>query len=232
MFLTKTSTPSTVIRFTFGAFALSLLTLGCDPASEPVGDEELLAEEAEAEDDDVDALTDEAEPPPAGAADGPAPVSSRDPGFDLVAQPDVAAYEWGTWFSEEDPGSTCRSGSLVTGVECSGWYCDSMRLECHPGSVTNGQRTWSPWFSEEGNNWWICDGTGFISGMTCSGGYCDNISVECTITNSTPGIHTCIWSPYYSDTTPQFLAPGGYAVKGVQCAGLNCASKRYYYCPV
>lgn len=243
------TTPSTAIvtRFTFGAFALSLFALGCDPQGEPVSDDELFAAEDEDEAaEDVDALAatpadedelepaadDEVDAPPAGGSDAPAPVSHRDPGFDLVAETGGMAYEWGQWFSEEDPASTCRTNSLLTGVQCTGWYCDAMQLECHPGVGTLGQSSWSTWFSEEGTSWRICDGNRFVSGMTCSGGWCDNLSLECTETSANPAAHTCIWSGYFSDTDPAFLAPGGYAVKGVQCSGANCTSMRYYYCPI
>jgi hypothetical protein len=242
---TKTSKHETITRISFGAFAFALVTLGCDPADEPVSGDELLIED----DEDIDALAanpadedelddeeelDEADAAPeATITDGPLPaLESRAPDFDLTAVPDVVRYAWtGVWFSEETPPSTCPSANLVTGVACWGGWCNDMQLECH-GQYALGGTSWTSWFSEEGTNYKICDGNGYVSGMACQGFWCDSLSLQCSATNTTPAAHTCAWSGWFSEEDTPFLAPGGTAIKGVQCNGGYCDQLRYYYCPI
>ncbi|MCH9688604.1 MAG: hypothetical protein K0V04_44645 [Deltaproteobacteria bacterium] len=66
----------------------------------------------------------------------------------------------------------------------------------------------------------------------CKGSFCNYLSVECTTTNNNPAPHTCTWSGWFSEEDPDFLAPSGQAIKGVQCSGSNCDDKRYWYCPI
>lgn len=78
-----------ITRIGFGAFAFALVTLGCDPADEPMSDEELLAEDDEdvdalaanpADDEELDEAEGEAE---ATIIDGPLPAPS---GTSMVCQ--------------------------------------------------------------------------------------------------------------------------------------------------
>ena len=82
------------------------------------------------------------------------------------------------WFSEEYPSrQICPAGYVVTGIKCSGEYCDNMQLKCSaiPGMVLSGLVHDTPFFSEEGTNFYKNDGQAIV-GMSCSGRYCDNIS--------------------------------------------------------
>jgi hypothetical protein len=119
------------------------------------------------------------------------------------AFPDTENRYWTGYFSEEhDQYSTWYSGGwypwdnenyevcygwdttpgLVTGIDCSGSYCDNIRLECtqivqlvygvpYWLGVTNC--SWSGWYSEEQGSvdfgW-----NRFITGVECQGSYCDN----------------------------------------------------------
>lgn len=246
---TKISTRHAVTRITFGAFALSLFTLGCDPASEPVSDEELLAEEAEeAEDEDVDALAatpvdeDEPEAEPAERDEDatmatltevfPAVKNRFEAGFDLTAATDVVGYAWTNfWFSEETPPGLCPPGQVNTGVLCAGGWCNDMMLECHPTQYV-GAGSWTSWFSEEGTSYRMCDGNRYVTGMACSGWWCDSLALQCSTTSYTPAPHECTWSGWFSEEDPPFYAPVGTAIKGVQCAGGYCDSLRYWYCAI
>jgi len=242
MSLTKTPQSTMITRITFGAFALSLFTLGCDPASEPVSDDELLAAEDD-EDEDVDALAaTPADDAPVDEAEEAGldsllttedePESRFDLDFGLTAAADVVSYAWtGVWFSEEPPASLCPPGQVNTGVACAGGYCDSMQLECHP-TQTVGAGTWTSWFSDEGYNYRICDGNKYVTGMQCSGWWCDNLALYCSSTGYTPGAHQCTWSGWHSEEDPPFYAPVGTAIKGVQCSGYYCDSLRYQYCTI
>lgn len=239
----KTPAHHAITRITFGAFALSLFTLGCDPQDEPMSDAELLAEEVE-DDEDVDALAatpaaeDEVDIEEA-ELDETIPVeelpvleSRYDLDFDLTAATDAVGYAWtGFWFSEETPASLCPPGQVNTGVACAGGYCDSMQLECHP-TQSVGAGTWTSWFSEEGTNYRMCEGNKYVTGMQCSGWWCDNLALYCSATSYTPGAHQCTWSGWHSEEDPPFYAPAGTAIKGVQCSGWYCDSLRYQYCTI
>lgn len=222
-----------VTRFAFGAFALSLFTLGCDPQDEPLSDEELLAEEAEDE-EDIDALAatpadedelDEVEP-------SEEPVSDDALDFDLTAAIDPMVKAWtGVWFSEETAVGQCPVNQLVTGVDCSGSYCDNKMLQCHPSPTTLGSGSWTSWFSDGNtNNFRVCGGTSYVTAMQCDGNYCDNLKLFCSPTGLTPA--NCVWSGYFSEEDPAFSAPAGTAIKGVQCNGSYCDNLRYQYCTV
>ena len=86
---------------------------------------------------------------------------------------------WGPNFSEEGSGSAdeghCVGGDAwVTGVNCSGSYCDNLSLRCSQiiGSST-GTCWWSAWYSEEQGSFFGNGGT-YLKGMECDGSYCDN----------------------------------------------------------
>ncbi len=94
---------------------------------------------------------------------------------------------WTGWFSEEDSAqANCPTNSFVVRAQCSGRYCDNLRLHCVPFAtnsdyafVSNAPPKESKWFSEEGGGSGSC-GSGYaVVGMRCSGRYCDNISLKC-----------------------------------------------------
>lgn len=113
---------------------------------------------------------------------------------------DTSTDYWTGWFSEEtDDYVTFRSGwynsdvrnqevchwgtstpGLMSGIDCSGSYCDSISLECTVPKRPNGTLptfsncAWSSsWFSEEQGA--VAFGSqSFIAGAKCSGSYCDN----------------------------------------------------------
>jgi hypothetical protein len=57
--------------------------------------------------------------------------------------------------SEENQPLNCPNRHLVTGLQCTGSYCDNIRLECSGilnssiGSFNTGFREWKPYISEE-----------------------------------------------------------------------------------
>jgi hypothetical protein len=52
--------------------------------------------------------------------------------------------------SDETPPEVCSSGWFVTGIRCTGSYCDNIEITCThlPAAATDGYR-WTPWVSEE-----------------------------------------------------------------------------------
>ncbi len=77
------------------------------------------------------------------------------------------------------------NGNPVTGMHCSGRYCDNIRLEYTVGAaVSTAQCQMAPYISEEKKrgigNIFVCPGEDrFVAGMACQGNYCDNVSLFC-----------------------------------------------------
>lgn len=92
-----------------------------------------------------------------------------------------AKHRWSRWFSEESPNSESSKSDFVSGVGCSGRYCDNIRLRLFRSSVLENSESchWSERFSEERPNQMMCNAGEFVAGLRCTGGYCDNISLYC-----------------------------------------------------
>jgi hypothetical protein len=114
---------------------------------------------------------------------------------------DPSTDYWTRYFSEEDSGigtgysvgwypwdgdnfKVCEptwTAGIMSGVKCSGRYCDSISIECTVPLKSNGTRAyltncgWTGWYSEEQGS--VTFGYNrFITGVQCSGSYCDNKS--------------------------------------------------------
>jgi hypothetical protein len=84
--------------------------------------------------------------------------------------------------SEETPPAVCNSGWFVSGIRCTGSYCDKIEITCTklPGSSVGADHRWTPWVSEESlSPGWCGPGPNLIAGMACGGRYCDNVSLYC-----------------------------------------------------
>ena len=74
---------------------------------------------------------------------------------------------WTPYTSEEYPPIRCHQGGLMSGVSCTGRYCDNLAL-LEPVPLRGiAQQVYCPY-------------GGFITGLACQGHYCDNIAVECS----------------------------------------------------
>lgn len=85
---------------------------------------------------------------------------------------------WTSYFSEEGSGAAderhCPWGSFVTGIACSGGWCDNLSLLCTEAvGRGTGNCQWSPWYSEEHGPFQASSGR-YIAGVECNGGWCDN----------------------------------------------------------
>lgn len=98
---------------------------------------------------------------------------------------------YGTWFSygwypyDDENYEVCHNlqsnPGVVTGIGCTGRYCDNISIECrqpeiydtHYRKVVPSNCAWSQWISEEQGavdfGW-----NRYITGVECSGSYCDN----------------------------------------------------------
>ncbi|MEX1362716.1 MAG: hypothetical protein AB1Z98_06290 [Nannocystaceae bacterium] len=213
-------TPSIALLLT----AVALSSLACD-AEDPseLGPDLLVEEDTDAQEIDEMLLVEPAEQSTYLGA------SERTPaGIGLTADIDPQGFVFKPFISEEDPATTCDTGQVMTGFQCSGGNCDSLRIECHGYGGTLGTSTWSTWFSEEGTSWRFCPSTAYVTGMTCQGSQCDDISIECTTSNLAR--NNCQWSGWFSEEDPAFLANVGDAIAGVQCRGSRCDDKRFFVC--
>lgn len=136
-------------------------------------------------------------------------------------EPDGCTNET-AWISEESASSsvTCDSGLSAYGIECSGDYCDHVRLYCSsegfPTLATSGS-SWTAYASEEGGSV-SCPANAVVTGIRCSGDYCDNISLECTPVSSTGGGATYTGTRV-SDETTEETATDGYRLYGMGITG-------------
>lgn len=85
---------------------------------------------------------------------------------------------WTNYFSEEYKGMTyCPRGYWITGLACSGRYCDNVSIQCT--RILNSYPTLvssffgGPVSEEQGYNYF---GTKYPIGAYCTGSYCDNLT--------------------------------------------------------
>jgi hypothetical protein len=175
----------------------------------------------------------------------------------------VAAVSWTPYVSEESggPWAECAYQDLaVSGIQCSGGYCDNVRVRCEtlPFDVLMMNYNTSGWFSEENSGystttsegWYRYDNSyshvcnysgaaGIMTGIHCSGSSCDNVELECAtpmrLVNGSwqpAQLVDCIWSSYHSEEQPAYASPEGSNrfITGVSCHGSYCDNKSYYVC--
>jgi hypothetical protein len=90
-------------------------------------------------------------------------------------------FWWSPWFSEEGEGQFLSSAGFVSGIACSGAYCDNLRLNYFSSSLVrnNGQCRFTRPFSGEGSASGNCGDNEFVAGCRCSGPYCGNLELWC-----------------------------------------------------
>ncbi|MEM7158774.1 MAG: hypothetical protein AAF799_38385 [Myxococcota bacterium] len=206
---------------------LAAVGLACDPAQGP-GPE--------------DGLADETDPEPE-ASTGEGLFDDADRPDEIAARPDPSAWAFLPWHSEENGGgSECPEGQVVTGFDCSGSYCDNVRIECHDfGTTVDDDGTWSLRFEREHSpgpgapgsvkRGHVCPSGEKMTGVDCFGNFCDDLSIECT---PAPGLNTnrCAWQGPYSEEQSPYYAPFNAAIQGVWCNGTHCDNKWYLECEV
>lgn len=150
--------------------------------------------------------------------------------------------------SEETPPATCGN-RLVTGITCSGRYCDNLQPICGSARHEIFDIRWSAFVSEEGDALarcnvpnpfergdWPAGEPAFITGFSCKGSYCDNIALECVaLRDAFPeslGGASCQWTAWVSEETPTLRFPPGFAAIDMACRGKYCDDKRFFVCPV
>jgi hypothetical protein len=106
----------------------------------------------------------------------------RVPAFTAIAP---STSTWTDYFSEEGTNYRfCWNGvelGVITGMQCTGSYCDNHRLQCSQlvftsGRVNDSTCFWSEEISEEFGRAIAQPPAGFYAtGMMCTGRFCDNL---------------------------------------------------------
>lgn len=143
----------------------------------------------------------------------------------------LLADDWTASTSEEEGDASpavCSSG-LVSGLRCSGRYCDNIALKCN-NSLSPGHRAWSSYISDEGSTEVVCPDGRFVDGVRCTGRFCDNVSVRCA---EAPDLqpNSCYWAPSLSEENSGTIDFGsGTYLKGLRCSGRYCDNVQPYIC--
>ena len=90
--------------------------------------------------------------------------------------------KWSNSISEEHTSNKyiAEQGYLITGINCSGEYCDNIKFRIGKNqaidiSVDRSEEFWTEWISEEkGRNEYLAPDGYFIIGYECKGSFCDN----------------------------------------------------------
>jgi hypothetical protein len=150
--------------------------------------------------------------------------------------------------SEETPPTSCGN-KLVTGIKCTGKYCDNIAPICGSSVHEIYDIRWSGFVSEEGSAVASCnvsnpyergdwpDGEpAFITGFSCKGKYCDNVALECVaLRDAFPaslGGKSCMWTGWVSEETPTLRFKKNFAAIRMSCKGKYCDNKRFLICPI
>ena len=143
--------------------------------------------------------------------------------------------------SEETPPAVCRSGSFVSGIRCTGRYCDNIAITCTqlPGATVGADHRWTPWVSEESTSpAWCGPGPNLIAGLACGGRYCDNISLYCVplVNLRTSRCQSTRWVSEESGGSLSFIE--GYATGAkvfatqLSCSGGFCDKLSFLTCQI
>jgi len=127
-------------------------------------------------------------------------------------------------FSEENGGvGICAPDYVVTGILCSGDFCDDKQLMCCkiPGLTLEGPLIDTPYFSEHQPNYYMSDAHAVV-GMQCRGSNCDDISLILRSAVGTGGE----WTETFSDPVNGECGSG--YVAGVACYGSWCDDLSLY----
>jgi hypothetical protein len=138
---------------------------------------------------------------------------------------------WTTWTTDGAAPIETGGAFLVRGLRCSGRYCDDIGLLAAESGYRQTSSWWTDAFSEEGQNYRVCDGNAFVTGLRCSGRYCDDVSLRCSQLDNGGVREDCYWTATLSEEDGgRFVAPESTYVAGVSCNGRYCDNLNLYVC--
>lgn len=153
----------------------------------------------------------------------------------LVSHPG-AAEDFGP-ISEETGPATCQPGTYISGIRCTGRYCDNISITCIP--LRGGSRvhygSWTNWVSEEQGRI-ECPPNHLVAGLKCGGRYCDNVSLYC-VRAPRMRIYNCRDTSFVSEEQGGTLwfTEGDDAPKfatSMRCSGDYCDNISFNVCEV
>ncbi len=165
----------------------------------------------------------------------------------LMITNSAIADSWTSSFSEEGRGQeTCSSQTALSGIQCTGHYCDNMSLRCgYVGNVASTSSWWENYISEEytggsdtvdgivvrvNGNMQRCQTKGYIAGIACGGSFCDHISLYCReFSNKRP--QNCEWTRWISEEYGgRLVFPHNKYAVAIKCYGSFCDHKKFLVC--
>jgi hypothetical protein len=138
--------------------------------------------------------------------------------------------------SEETPPATCNPGSFISGIRCTGSYCDNIKISCAVfRGAALGRASWMPWVSEE-QGLRECPQNHLIAGLACQGSYCDNVSLYCVEVTNMQAVN-CSNTREVSEEQGGELSffsdvPQGVFARAMKCSGRYCDNKSFNVCEV
>lgn len=150
-----------------------------------------------------------------------------------------APHRWSSkWISEEalsdsESGWSIAQGdpnSFITGIRCSGSYCDNVQVDLDASDLPVGGACAEPeWVSEESgaewegtNGWRSCPQGQFLRALRCRGDYCDDMQLMCCNPADHPAPPQQVVSQYVG--AGGYTCPTGFAMAGARCAGSYCGA--------
>ena len=135
---------------------------------------------------------------------------------------------WTQRVSEEGGGEmSCPKGMAISGIWCSGGYCDNKNLQCSPFSPGMQAQALTKRISEEQPDSSFrtdtLDKPSVLTGIKCTGSYCDNITGK--VGHSTRRevvVKTTGWNSWTSEEQRYAGCPVGEFVTGMRCKGSYC----------
>lgn len=142
--------------------------------------------------------------------------------------------------SEETPPAVCWAGWFVSGIRCSGRYCDNIEITCTkiPGATVGSDNRWTPWTSEENSSpAWCGPGPNLIAGFACNGRYCDNVSLYCVPLVNLRSIRCwqtrAVSEEHGGSLSFQQGTSGGIVIATqMSCSGSYCDNKTFQLCEI
>jgi len=146
-----------------------------------------------------------------------------------------AALSWLTSSTSEEKQPITCGDNLVTGMRCTGGYCDNIRLRCSSQRFDTGNRRWQNW-TWDGN--FIpsarCGYNQVITGVACKDSWCGKISIECTTLREYRVLtNDCEPSGTISEEGSGRIGfTADYYAVAVSCQGLWCDDKEFRICKI
>ena len=115
----------------------------------------------------------------------------------------------------------CPDDTVAGLMQCSGPYCETLRMKCFAISNEMWDYTWNSYFSEEQGTSY-CPGGAYVTGLDCAGSHCDNKSLQCTDVVGA-GNYNCEWVGPFSEESPNYKScSGAHMISGLRCSGSYC----------